>query len=133
MGYQAYRNLGGVPRDHPDFNPAVVYDPVPSNTVPYLLLVSVLGTFMLTQLRRLMICEWRLPFPSGTASGIMLTSFHTAVSHVQAPALAVRVVTKYSRSSMSHPIGINVGLRSSTSCAFLIHMVESWNVLLHAI
>ncbi|WIA41031.1 hypothetical protein OEZ86_004669 [Tetradesmus obliquus] len=78
MGYQAYRNLGGVPRDHPDFNPAVVYDPVPSNTVPYLLLVSVLGTFMLTQLRRLMICEWRLPFPSGTASGIMLTSFHTA-------------------------------------------------------
>jgi hypothetical protein len=80
MGYQAYRNLGGVPRDHPDFNPAVVYDPVPSNTVPYLLLVSVLGTFMLTQLRRLMICEWRLPFPSGTASGIMLTSFHTAVS-----------------------------------------------------
>lgn len=42
-------------------------------------LSQVLGAFMLTQLRRLMICEWRLPFPSGTASGLMLTSFHTAV------------------------------------------------------
>lgn len=80
MGYQAYRNLGGAPRDSPEFNPAVVYDPIPQNTMPYLLLVSVLGTFMLTQLRKLMICDWRLPFPSGTASGIMLTSFHTAVS-----------------------------------------------------
>ena len=95
MGYQAYRNLGGVPRDHPDFNPAVVYDPVPSNTVPYLLLVSVLGTFMLTQLRRLMICEWRLPFPSGTASGIMLTSFHTAVSISCLPVLHVAYVARH--------------------------------------
>lgn len=87
MGYQAYRNLGGVPRDSPDFNPAVVYDPIPQNTMPYLLLVSVLGTFMLTQLRKLMICDWRLPFPSGTASGIMLTSFHTAVSRCRVQGL----------------------------------------------
>jgi uncharacterized oligopeptide transporter (OPT) family protein len=79
MGYQAYRNLGGAPRDSPDFNAAVVYDPIPSNTMPYLVLTSVLGAFMLTQLRKLMIIDWRLPFPSGTASGIMLNSFHTAV------------------------------------------------------
>ncbi|GBF88235.1 metal-nicotianamine transporter-like protein [Raphidocelis subcapitata] len=78
MGYQAYRNLGGAPRDSPDFDPSAVYDPVPTHTMPYLVLTTVLGAFMLTQLRRLMIIEWRLPFPSGTASGIMLTSFHTA-------------------------------------------------------
>lgn len=80
MGYQAYRNLGGLPREDPNFNPAVVYDPIPQYTMPYLLLISVLGCFMLCQLRKLMICDWKLPFPSGTASGIMLTSFHTAVS-----------------------------------------------------
>jgi uncharacterized oligopeptide transporter (OPT) family protein len=78
MGYQAYLNLGGAPRGSPDFDAASVFDPVPSKTMPYLLLTSVLGAFMLTQLRKLMICDWRLPFPSGTASGIMLTSFHTA-------------------------------------------------------
>lgn len=80
MGYQAYRNLGGVPAGTPGFNPAAVYEPIPSKTMPYLLMISVLGAFLLTQMRKLMICDWRLPFPSGTASGIMLTSFHTAVS-----------------------------------------------------
>jgi hypothetical protein len=81
MGYQAYLNLGGAPRGTPGHNPAVVYDPVPSKTMPFLLMISVLGAFLLTQMRKLMICDWKLPFPSGTASGIMLTSFHTAVSH----------------------------------------------------
>jgi hypothetical protein len=80
MGYQAYLNLGGAPRDSPNHNPVSVYDPIPSKTMPYLLMISVLGAFLLTQMRKLMICDWKLPFPSGTASGIMLTSFHTAVS-----------------------------------------------------
>lgn len=80
MSYQAYLNLGGAPRGSPDHNAAVVYDPIPSKTMPYLIMISVLGAFLLTQMRKLMICDWRLPFPSGTASGIMLTSFHTAVS-----------------------------------------------------
>ncbi|KAI8471372.1 MAG: OPT superfamily oligopeptide transporter [Monoraphidium minutum] len=78
MGYQAYLNMGGAPRGSPDFHPEAVFDPVPSRTIPYFLLTSLTGAFLLTQLRRLMICEWKLPFPSGTASGIMLTSFHTA-------------------------------------------------------
>ena len=79
MGYQAYLNLGGAPKGTPGFDPSAVFDPVPSNTMPYLLLTTVLGAFMLTQLRKLMICDWRLPFPSGTASGLMLTTFHTGV------------------------------------------------------
>lgn len=80
MGYQAYLNLGGAPRGSPGYNPSAVYDPIPSKTMPFLLMISVLGAFLLTQMRKLMICDWKLPFPSGTASGIMLTSFHTAVS-----------------------------------------------------
>lgn len=84
MGYQAYLNMGGAPRGTPGFNEAVVYDPIPSRTMPFLLMISVLGAFLLTQMRKLMICDWKLPFPSGTASGIMLTSFHTAVSLVEA-------------------------------------------------
>jgi hypothetical protein len=60
--------------------PNTYYDPEASRTIPYLLMTAVLGVFMLTQMRKLMIVDWKLPFPSGTASGIMLTSFHTAVS-----------------------------------------------------
>jgi uncharacterized oligopeptide transporter (OPT) family protein len=51
--------------------------------MPYLVMISVLGAFLLTQMRKLMICDWRLPFPSGTASGIMLTSFHTSVRQAE--------------------------------------------------
>jgi hypothetical protein len=79
MSYQTYLNLGGAPRGTPGFNGEAVYDPEPSRTIPYLLMTAVLGVFMLTQMRKLMIIDWRLPFPSGTASGIMLSSFHTAV------------------------------------------------------
>lgn len=80
MGYQTYLNLGGAPRGSPGFQPDAVIDPELSKTIPYLLMTAVLGVFMLTQLRKLMIVDWRLPFPSGTASGIMMQSFHTAVS-----------------------------------------------------
>lgn len=60
--------------------PNTYYDPEVSRTIPYLLMTAVLGVFMLTQMRKLMIIDWKLPFPSGTASGIMMASFHTAVS-----------------------------------------------------
>lgn len=79
MSYQTYLNMGGAPRNSTAFDPSVVYDPNASRTIPYLLLTAVLGVFMLTSMRKLMIIDWRLPFPSGTASGIMLQSFHTAV------------------------------------------------------
>jgi hypothetical protein len=80
MSYQASLNLGGPKHNDPDFNPDVIFDPELYRIIPYLLLTAVLGVFMLTQLRKLMIIDWRLPFPSGTASGIMMSSFHTAVS-----------------------------------------------------
>lgn len=82
MSYQTYMNLDRDGRGRNSTEPTppnTYYDPVASRTVPYLLLTAVLGVFMLTQLRKLMIIDWKLPFPSGTASGIMLTSFHTAV------------------------------------------------------
>eukprot|EP00878_Enallax_costatus_P024251 GHUV01025868.1.p4 GENE.GHUV01025868.1~~GHUV01025868.1.p4 ORF type:complete len:101 (-),score=15.95 GHUV01025868.1:176-478(-) len=76
---QAYLNTGGAPKGDPAYDPSSIYNPDLHRIIPYLLLVSVLGVFMLTQLRKLMIVDWRLPFPSGTASGVMLTSFHTPV------------------------------------------------------
>uniref|UniRef100_A0A383W0U8 Uncharacterized protein n=1 Tax=Tetradesmus obliquus TaxID=3088 RepID=A0A383W0U8_TETOB len=84
MSYQASLNLGGPKHGDPDFNPDVIFDPELHRIIPYLLLTAVLGVFMLTQLRKLMIIDWRLPFPSGTASGIMMSSFHTAKGEADA-------------------------------------------------
>lgn len=93
MSYQTYLNLN---RDGAGLNstaptpPHTYYDPEINRTIPYLLMTAVLGVFMLTQMRKLMIIDWKLPFPSGTASGIMLTSFHTAVSAGSGLCLRVR-------------------------------------------
>eukprot|EP00878_Enallax_costatus_P027358 GHUV01029438.1.p1 GENE.GHUV01029438.1~~GHUV01029438.1.p1 ORF type:complete len:402 (+),score=44.57 GHUV01029438.1:959-2164(+) len=81
---QAYLNTGGAPKGDPAYDPSSIYNPDLHRIIPYLLLVSVLGVFMLTQLRKLMIVDWRLPFPSGTASGVMLTSFHTPAGEASA-------------------------------------------------
>lgn len=55
MGYQAYLNMGGAPRGDPKFDASAVFDPLPSKTMPYLVLTSILGAFMLCQLRKVII------------------------------------------------------------------------------
>lgn len=72
----------------------LVYNPELSRVIPYLLLISVLGVFCLTGLRKLMIIDWRLPFPSGTASAIMLISFHSDVGGGNTQPEVIVVLTK---------------------------------------
>lgn len=79
MGSRAYENTGGAPKGSPGYDEAAVFEPDARRVLPYMLLVSLVGIFMLTGLRRLMIVEWRLPFPSGTATGAMLESFFSEV------------------------------------------------------
>lgn len=62
-----------------------VVDPVLHRVYPYLLCIAFGGIFALLGLRALLIIKWRLPFPSGTASGSMINSLHAA--HDTAPAL----------------------------------------------
>ena len=80
MSYQSYLNTGGNPLEDPNYTPETVYDPTLARIYPYLALTGILGVFLLTNIRKLMIVDWQLPFPSGTASGIMMESFHTTVS-----------------------------------------------------
>ncbi len=64
--------LPGVPA-------AVIYEPVLSRIYPYLMLICFAGIFVLISFRQLMIIKWKLPYPSGTASGHMVRSLHTEV------------------------------------------------------
>lgn len=57
--------------------PLLLYGACTCQVVPYLLSTCVIGVFMLVGLRKLMIIDYALTFPSGTATGLMIDSFFT--------------------------------------------------------
>lgn len=54
-----------------------VYEPNLQRSIPYLLCVGIIGVFTLVILRKRFIIDYRLQYPSGTATGILIASFHT--------------------------------------------------------
>ncbi|KAL2631049.1 hypothetical protein R1flu_015735 [Riccia fluitans] len=44
---------------------------------PFIFTVSLLGIFVLVPLRKIMIIDYRLTYPSGTATAVLINSFHT--------------------------------------------------------
>jgi uncharacterized oligopeptide transporter (OPT) family protein len=56
----------------------VVVEPTLSKVYPYLLCIAFGGIFVLLGLRVMLIIKWRLPFPSGAASGNMINSLNYA-------------------------------------------------------
>ncbi|KAF6265154.1 putative metal-nicotianamine transporter YSL6-like protein [Scenedesmus sp. NREL 46B-D3] len=92
MGYQAYLNVGGAPQGQPGYEADAVIDPTPQRVWPYLLLVSFAGMFALLGLRNLLLLKWRLPYPSGSASGYMIQSLHRQGGEAAAAARKVRLL-----------------------------------------
>ena len=45
--------------------------------VPYMFCIGLIGIFTLVLLRKRFIIDYRLQFPSGTATGVLISSFHT--------------------------------------------------------
>lgn len=54
-----------------------MYDPTLARTIPYMICISFIGIFLLVSLRKRFILDYDLPFPSGTATGILINSLHT--------------------------------------------------------
>ena len=52
--------------------------------IPYMFCIGLIGIFMLVILRKKFIIDYRLHFPSGTATGILISGFHTPKGEVQA-------------------------------------------------
>ena len=61
-----------------------VVDPDLKRVVPYLLLISLIGNFIMIQLRKRFIVDYRLPYPSSTVAGIVLNSLHVKGSQRRA-------------------------------------------------
>jgi uncharacterized oligopeptide transporter (OPT) family protein len=57
--------------------PQDVYEPELSRVVPYMFCIGLIGIFTLVLLRKRFIIDYRLQFPSGTATGVLISSFHT--------------------------------------------------------
>lgn len=58
-------------------NPQNIKNPRLSWMIGYLLVVSFLGLFSLVPLRKIMIVDYKLIYPSGTATAHLINSFHT--------------------------------------------------------
>ena len=61
-----------------------VYEPVMHRIIPYMFCIGLVGIFMLVVLRKKFIIDYRLHFPSGTATGILISGFHTPKGEAQA-------------------------------------------------
>ena len=57
--------------------PQDVYEPELTRVVPYMFCIGLIGIFTLVLLRKRFIIDYRLQFPSGTATGVLISSFHT--------------------------------------------------------
>ena len=102
MDEQTYKNLGGQKGNRPQVGclhcsamcqpgsscvsckcivlvvrlPQDVYDPTLWRVFAYLLCISLMGTFILLSFRKTFIIDLNLPYPSGTAAGVLLNSLH---------------------------------------------------------
>ena len=52
--------------------------------IPYMFCIGLIGIFMLVIMRKKFITDYRLHFPSGTATGILISGFHTPTGEEQA-------------------------------------------------
>ncbi|CAE6203208.1 unnamed protein product [Arabidopsis arenosa] len=73
MDDRTYKLIGS---DYPGNNPEDVINPGLWWMTGFLLVVSFLGLFSLVPLRKVMILDYKLTYPSGTATAMLINSFH---------------------------------------------------------
>lgn len=74
MDEKTYELIG---KDYPGNRPEDVKNPALLWMMGFMFVVSFLGLFSLVPLRKVMIMDYRLTFPSGTATAMLINSFHT--------------------------------------------------------
>ncbi|CAA7055167.1 unnamed protein product [Microthlaspi erraticum] len=73
MDEKTYKLIGA---DYPGNNPEDVINPGLWWMIGFLVVVSFLGLFSLVPLRKVMILDYKLTYPSGTATAMLINSFH---------------------------------------------------------
>ncbi|XP_020581878.1 probable metal-nicotianamine transporter YSL6 [Phalaenopsis equestris] len=74
MDQRTYELIG---KDYPGNRPEDVKIPSLGWMIGFMFVVSFLGLFSLVALRKLMVIDYKLTYPSGTATALLINSFHT--------------------------------------------------------
>lgn len=74
LDQQTYENLGSTNEAN---SAADVFQPTPARTYTFTLCTAAVGVFAVLILRKIFILKYRLPYPSGHATGVLINSFHT--------------------------------------------------------
>ncbi|PRW60807.1 putative metal-nicotianamine transporter YSL6 [Chlorella sorokiniana] len=90
MDYQSYLNVGDVEGNRPED----VVQPQLGHLMLYSLCISLFGVFMLVPVRKVLILDHELPYPSGTATGLMINSFFTT-SGLESATRQIRCMAKW--------------------------------------
>lgn len=69
-----------------------MYSPELWRVIPYLLCISLIGIFILLSLRKRFVIQYNLPYPSCTASGVLINSLHSIGNKVAARQVCRRPV-----------------------------------------
>ncbi|KAK9868357.1 hypothetical protein WJX84_007164 [Apatococcus fuscideae] len=80
MDFTSYEVLGPTAGN----SASDVVEPVASKVFPLMFLTGFLGIFFLVNIRRMLIIDFRLPWPSSTATGVLINSFHHAAGEATA-------------------------------------------------
>ncbi|KAI0515497.1 hypothetical protein KFK09_008162 [Dendrobium nobile] len=74
MNQRTYELIG---KDYPGNRPEDVKNPSLGWMIGFMFVVSFLGLFSLVALRKVMVIDYKLTYPSGTATALLINSFHT--------------------------------------------------------
>ena len=70
-----------------------VYNPELWRVIPYLLCISLIGIFILLSLRERFVIQYNLPYPSCTASGVLINSLHSIGNKIAIRQVCMRLLT----------------------------------------
>ena len=70
-----------------------MYAPELWRVIPYLLCISLIGIFILLSLRERFVVKYGLPYPSCTASGVLINSLHSIGNKVAVRQVRCRLCT----------------------------------------
>ncbi len=59
-----------------------IVEPTPGRVFPLVFMIGLLGIFLLVNLRRVLIIDFRLPWPSSTATGLSSLSWSASMAVV---------------------------------------------------
>lgn len=62
-----------------------------SKAIAYMLLIGFTGIFSVTALRKIFIIDYKLAYPSGTATGVLINSLHTPAGEARVSFLLLTV------------------------------------------